>query len=293
VRRFFPPGSEWLYAKLYTGTSTADHVLCEAVGPLVARVISGGLARGWFFIRYGDPEWHLRLRFRGEPTVLQAQVLPLVHDAVAAMLEDGRVWRLVVDTYRREVERYGGTGAAVALSEAIFQADSEAVLAMVETFQGDAGLDARWRLTLCGMHMLLEDLDLDLESRLEVMRAVRASFGREFRVDQQLRRQLGSRYRTERRAIEAMIAGEEAGDAIVAAGMATLRRRSERIAPLAARMKDLWHRGEAYLSLAELAPSLVHMYANRMLRSAARAQELVMYDLLSRLYASQAAVDRG
>ncbi|HSN85767.1 MAG TPA: lantibiotic dehydratase family protein, partial [Thermoanaerobaculia bacterium] len=33
VRRTFPPGSEWVYARLYTGTSTADRVLREAVGP--------------------------------------------------------------------------------------------------------------------------------------------------------------------------------------------------------------------------------------------------------------------
>src|SRR6202030_2223556 len=35
VRRTFPPGSEWLFAKLYTGTATADRVLRDVLAPLV------------------------------------------------------------------------------------------------------------------------------------------------------------------------------------------------------------------------------------------------------------------
>src|SRR6185369_15525255 len=32
--RSFAPGSEWLYAKFYTGTVTADEVLCQVVRPV-------------------------------------------------------------------------------------------------------------------------------------------------------------------------------------------------------------------------------------------------------------------
>jgi hypothetical protein len=38
-----------------------------------------------------------------------------------------------------------------------------------------------------------------------------------------------------------------------------------------------------------LATSFIHMHANRLLRSAARAQELVIYDFLERCYTSQIA----
>src|SRR5262249_47469039 len=33
AERTFPPGSEWLYAKLYTGTASADRLLVEAIRP--------------------------------------------------------------------------------------------------------------------------------------------------------------------------------------------------------------------------------------------------------------------
>ena len=44
--------------------------------------------------------------------------------------------------------------------------------------------------------------------------------------------------------------------------------------------------------LPDLAGSYLHMHANRFLRSAARAQELVLYDFLLRLKRSQAARQR-
>lgn len=34
VKRKFPPGSEWLYLKIYTGVKTADIILEEAIQPL-------------------------------------------------------------------------------------------------------------------------------------------------------------------------------------------------------------------------------------------------------------------
>src|SRR5207237_523935 len=61
VARSFIPGSDWLYVKLYCGPESGDAVLREVVGPLVAAGRSSGLVQQWFFIRYGDPKWHLRL----------------------------------------------------------------------------------------------------------------------------------------------------------------------------------------------------------------------------------------
>ena len=74
--RSFPPGSEWIYAKLYGGASAADRVLREIVAPLVEKTLDSGAADRWFFIRYGDPDRHLRLRLHGEPARLLGEVTP-------------------------------------------------------------------------------------------------------------------------------------------------------------------------------------------------------------------------
>ena len=46
-------------------------------------------------------------------------------------------------------------------------------------------------------------------------------------------------------------------------------------------------------TLLDMAARFVHMHLNRLLRSAARAHELVLYDLLSRLYRSALARHRS
>src|SRR5262249_25822369 len=130
-RRSFPLGSEWIYAKLYTGPATLDQTLLQVVRPVVESVTRSGAVDRWFFIRYGDPEWHLRFGFHGEPSRLSTEVLPLLQDAVAPLLADRRLWRIQFDTYEREVERYGGL-EGIELAERFFHADSEAVLSLAE-----------------------------------------------------------------------------------------------------------------------------------------------------------------
>ena len=288
--RSFLPGSEWLYLKLYTGSATADRLLSRAVAPLVKTALGSGAADGWFFIRYGDPDWHLRLRFHGSPEWLRALAGGL-SEMLAPLHEEQLLWKVQLDTYEREVERYGGP-EAILLAERLFQVDSEAVLELLELLPGDEGADARWRLLLCGMHQLLLDLGLGLEARLQVVTALREGFGREFQVDRTLERQMNERFRQERRSLEELLGARRAGSPVLAEGLAVLQRRSDRLAPIAAGLKALEAAGKLSVSLPGLAGSFLHMHANRMARSAARAQELVLYELLTRHYSSQAARQR-
>jgi lantibiotic biosynthesis protein len=288
VRRSFPPGSEWLYAKLYTGTATADVLLREVVEPVVREVMAEGAADGWFFIRYGDPEWHLRLRFHGDPGALPAGVLPRLYAAAAPLLDDGRLWRVQLDTYEREIERYGGPEGML-LSERLFQVDSEAVLEILGMLEGDEGADFRWRLALRGIDTLLDDLRLDQEGKMGVLRNIRESFNREFGGGKGLRVQLDQRFRQEWRSLLPLLdsAGDEESE--LAPALAVLRRRSERSAPIVAELRELEAAGRLNQTVADLAPSYVHMHVNRMIRSAARAHEMVLYDFLHQLHVSRAA----
>src|SRR5262249_4184635 len=138
---------------------------------------------------------------------LWAEVWPALQTAAAPLLEDRRLWRLQLDTYEREVERYGGPEGVV-LTERLFQLDSEAALAILALFPEDARADVRWRLALCGTDQLLNDLGLGLGIRQALLRRLRASFAAEFRADGSLRQQLGERFRKERRELEALLASQ-------------------------------------------------------------------------------------
>jgi class I lanthipeptide synthase len=287
VPRRFPAGSEWLYAKLYTGTGTADQLLNHAVGPLVRSSLASGAADAWFFIRYADPDWHLRLRLHGEPGRLHAEVLPGLEAAAAPLLEAGQLWRMQLDTYEREVERYGGD-RGIELAEQLFAADSEAVLTILGSLSGDAGLDLRWRLAMAGIDLLFEDLGLTLEEKRSLARRAREGFGREFGIDGNFRGQVSQRYRAERAPLEALLDPGQAPPAPIAVGLEALRRRSLQLAPVTAELRQLGQAGRLSTTMADLARSVAHMHVNRLLRSAHRAQELVLYELLDRAYSSQA-----
>jgi len=285
--RAFPPGSPWLAVKLYTSTTVADELLRELVRPLVDRARAGSVADSWFFIRYVDPGFHLRLRFHGEPEALIRRLLPDVLAAVEPFFADGRISNVQLATYEREVGRYGGPDC-IPLAERLFEADSDAVLALVEQLAaGDA--DARWRLALRGMDQLLGDLGLTLDERLELMTRSREEFKQRFHGGVDLDRQLGQRFRSQRRAHEALFEPAAGAEGPLAAGLAALGRRSERLHPIVGEMRALERAGQLTRPLRDQAWSYVHMFGNRLFRDAALAQELVLYDALARLYESQRA----
>jgi hypothetical protein len=147
--RSLPPGSEWLYVKLYGGGGALDEILTTAIPALVRTAVASGSATRWFFIRYSDPHDHLRIRFNGTPVRIRQELLPQVCDTLNPLLGTGKLWKIDFDTYERAIERYGGTEGLCA-AEDIFFADSEAVLDILGELAGDEGLDIRWRVGLMG-----------------------------------------------------------------------------------------------------------------------------------------------
>lgn len=294
VERILPPGSQWLYLKLYTGAATADHVLRDTVAPLVAHAFESGAADRWFFLRYSDPQWHLRVRFGGDPDRLR-DLIGVIAERLEPELGAGRIWRWQLDTYEREVERYGGA-AAIDIAERIFQADSDAVLAALAELSGDAGADARWRLTLAGIDRLFADFGLDLAARADALEKMRRSFAAEFNAGADFNRQLARRLREVGDDLYDLLDRGVGDDHPLAAGFYALDRRSEALAPLVAELRSLEARGILTFPVDDLVWNYSHMYVNRMIRSDQRAHELVLYDLLHKLTLSRlrrAAPDRA
>jgi thiopeptide-type bacteriocin biosynthesis protein len=284
IQRRFPPGSEWLYAKLYAGPDHVEKAL-RALLPVLRSARSSGAADQWFFLRYGDPDWHLRLRLHGAPGRLRGEVQPAIEQAASSLLSAGWAWRIQLDTYEREIERYGGE-EGILLAERLFHAGSEAVLDLLNFLSGDAGEDGRWRLALLSLDCLLRGLGLTIKERLVVLRQVRGEFAREFRVDATLDRQLGERYRRERPRLERLLGGADGPGPQV---RAVLDRYGSQVAAIGVDLRICAGAGRLNVPLLHFAADQLHMQMNRCFRSAARAHELVVYDFLARLCESQVA----
>ncbi len=293
IQRCFSPGSEWLYLKLYCSISNADLILRDKVPQVWHQLFSARIIDQWFFIRYSDPDWHLRIRFHVCPDKNCEDVISMLYKTFDPLLSNGLIWRIQLDTYEREIERYGGQ-EAIEIAEKIFHIDSEAVLNIIHSYPSDKGMDTRCHLALLGIDRLLSDFGFDLQAKYELVKTCREMFGREFRADTtSLRHQLGRKFRQERRSLESLMDIELLRNSPIARGLEILNNRSRRLKPLIKEMEMIGQNGELGLSLREMVPSFTHMFVNRLLRSSQRAQELVLYDFLRRLYDSQIARNRS
>ena len=284
VARSFPPGSGWLFAKLYAGIATLDELLVQVVAPTSEEARRSGAADSWFFIRYCDPDPHLRVRYRGAPERLWSELLPALGRRAAPLVDTGVMWRFELATYEREVERFGGPDG-MELCESLFAADSDAVLAIVADL-ADRTADDRWRIALRGVDDLLIDLGYDIEQRRRLLETHRDGLARELGAGTAAFREMGARYRAERGRMATLLARGPASDPCTEHALSScldhLALRSERARPLARELRAHAGAGQLAASLDDIARSLVHLHLNRLLRSSQRAQELVLCDLLRR-----------
>ena len=92
---------------IYLDPEQADSVLREVVDAFLRRGVSDGWTKGWFFIRYSDPFFHLRVRvIRGREQSTRSFLEKL--DSLAESLQQGIAWRVELQPYEFESERYGG-----------------------------------------------------------------------------------------------------------------------------------------------------------------------------------------
>ena len=278
-------GSEWLFTKFYCGPASADTILADTIAPLIERFQSSKAIHSWFFVRYADPERHLRIRFRGNPEVLRTEVLPAIVGEVETVIARKLSWRFQVDTYLPETDRYGGP-VAIAHAEQVFWADSEACLAALPELRGDEGAQSRWRVALVGIDSLLTDLGFAMDARCQVVTSLRDGLRREFDVESPLvSRRVAALVRREKSWLYDLVTGRPVAGVPVRV-LDAFRIRSDRVATEAAIVRDLAERAALSRSIEGIGASLVHMHMNRLLRDSHRAQEGVLYHLLRQAYVS-------
>lgn len=300
--RTFVPGREWLYVKIYAGPANCDRVLRDVIRPLAQEVSREAIVSRWFFVRFGDPGWHLRIRFRGLPEAIRHELIPRLTDLCHTMLKDRLIWRLQFDTYDREVERFGGLGG-MELSERIFCEDSMTVVTILAALTGDGGADLRWQAALRGTNALLTDCSLNLPDKFQFVQRRRQELMSALHLTEQesltpigrtVRRQLDLKYRAARSQVEAAMHRSGSGGSLPREVVTALRMRSGRLTPILADLRNQVSRGGLHCSLESLLGTYVHLFLNRLLRAQHRKQEFVIYDFLWRYYRSaMARSDQG
>jgi thiopeptide-type bacteriocin biosynthesis protein len=116
-----------LSAKVYGHPEVFDTVLTAHLPALLSVWEDPPM---WWFIRYRDPAPHLRLRLHLASRDHYGQAAVRVGAWAAGLRRRGLIGDLTLDTYHPETARYG-SGTALSAAEAVFAADSAAVLAQL------------------------------------------------------------------------------------------------------------------------------------------------------------------
>ncbi|WP_428741653.1 thiopeptide-type bacteriocin biosynthesis protein [Tenacibaculum sp.] len=259
VKRNFYPGEKWVYYKIYCGTEVADNVLLLCIKPLVSLLFEKKLISKWFFIRYADPETHLRIRFRLNNTKDIGSVILEFQKQITFLIETKQVWDIQIGTYKRELERYGEN--TIDNAESFFYRDSEAVLNLIEQTIDDKD---RFVYTLKYIEQIISTFNFSKKQELLFLERNKNQFQKEFSTNKSMRKEMNAKY------------NEITQVSLITELTLLSTQQKEIIAVFLTKNEEK----KLQVSLESLLASLIHMLVNRIFNSKQRMYEMLLYDFL-------------
>jgi thiopeptide-type bacteriocin biosynthesis protein len=258
--------------KLYCPRNLENDVVPESMLTFAENVVAAGLADSWFFIRYSDPDSHIRLRFHGSPQRLTGQLFATVCDWAGGLMSDGLCLKFGFDTYEPEIERFGGT-AGMAAAEGLFSADSRGSAKLLHELKRKVWPHDEITLLALSIDDLLNAIGFDNAERLRWYRgqtnARGADIGAEFRQRKNV-------FRSVLGQPQQFLAGFPGGSAIAS----VLAQRQEALVPVARRLRELAKQKILRLPLDALCGSFVHLHLNRMTTLGSPSEQRILGLLL-------------
>lgn len=276
MKRKFIIGDEWIYFKIYTGVKTADKILIETIAPLTQHLLENKIIDKFFFIRYYDSDFHLRIRFKILDNKI-GELISVFNNSINSLFQDGLIWKIQTDTYNRELERYGFN--LIENAESLFNIDSLTTINALNFIQEDDNV--RWLWGLASLNSYLDSFGYDLEGKILFIKLMKDFFSKEFDIDHDLNRQLSLKYRNNKKDIENILNPEKLSFEL----NEILQFRKEKIISDVATIKSELSKAD----YDNVVGSYLHMMINRLFRSKNRENEFISYCMLSYYYESAKA----
>jgi len=276
--RTFVPGDAWCYFKFYLGAHACEKVVAERLGPLMHQLRDEGLVEELFFLRLTDPDYHLRLRVRPREASCLGEIITRINVFFQPEVKSGVIWKVQLDTYQRELERYGNWLAVP--SEALFDIDSRAVLDIKGLVVADSANDRAWLLSLRMCADYIRKFCHDKEEMRAFLIERRSAYGSVFNTNKLQKRDMTQRYLNYRADVEAALIKDrypfEQEDALRA-----------RLAAFRAEL-DSWYASTlneaGFERRSDLLASYIHMSVLRFVSSKNKLHEHVIYFMLERFF---------
>ena len=272
-------GSEWLYLKIYCSAQASDYLLINYIEPFVKQKLAVSLIDRWFYIRYYDPQHHLRIRIRlKEGQKNWSRLLKQIQTGLKPFLNTGVIKALKTDTYVREIERY--FLLPYANLETIFFADSECIAGCLRILSEDGDTDqTHWLLVLRSCDMLMDCFQLTVDEKFQVISGLHAEFSQEFDPDKRGAIMLNHKYRSFKKMIlEFLDPGfDERNDIKI-----FIEYFDHRSSIITAQLQKAYK--HTHEELVEFFRNLLHLSLNRWFNNEQRRQEWAIYHFLKKYY---------
>jgi thiopeptide-type bacteriocin biosynthesis protein len=259
-------GSRWLYLKLYCLPAIANDLLVKKLLPLLTQFKQPDLL-SWFFIRYHDAGYHIRLRLEIREPVA-GDILAALKKRLAETVRYHLIREYQADTYRREMERYGPD--MIEPVEAFFYGSSELVIRYIKVAGRRSFPYSYHSLAFVSVSYLLDRFMAVADDRVAFLEQMVHTFYAEFATDKSLKIGLDQKFRELKAEINRLLGNggyyksldlEKWAD-LYAVKIAGLLKKAALFKPKR-RM--------------QLLADLVHMHLNRLFVDRQRNQELIVY----------------
>jgi lantibiotic biosynthesis protein len=288
LKRTFLPGSLWTYFKIYAGFVSLDEFIAWQLPKMIDSLKSRHGIEEWFFVRYEDPESHLRIRFKSSAHGTHDGIIASVHRELQPLLVQGSIWKVELGTYEREIERYGGL-EGMELSEQVFAADSAAVLRIVSKTLADENPMLRWQTAILGIDRYLADAKLGYQDRLRLCKDVRNHLQKEFRPSRAMLGVVASKVRENRMLLDEIVNSTAMNGTGEGLDLTAFEERSGRVCACMRSLRDLDAYGKLAVTFESILSSYIHMFLNRLFAEEQRLHEFVLYSMLVQAYEGQRA----
>ena len=276
IKRDHALGGRWIYLKLYCSPAIANTLLTRQIRPLIS-VLKGSGLLNWFFIRYHDSAYHIRLRLLVKKTQL-GKILRKLKKQLKDELDYQWIREYQADTYQQELERYGID--RISLVEGFFGASSELVMQFLNE-QGQKKPSYSYHsLAWVSVSEMLYCFLPDTAQQLNFLRQMAEIFFAEFSGDKALRVELDQKYRELKPEIAALLSDD------IFYKKLKLRRSQQKFKSRLLLLADHSKRN------IQLLADLIHMHLNRLFIDQQRRQELIVYYCLHKYQLSQTARHR-
>ncbi len=274
IKRTFIPGSEWLFYKIYCNPQASDNILRQMLHPIAEELLKEGKIKKWFFIRFTDPDYHLRFRMELSNQSDYDYILAYCNEHFGESTEQSSIQNIQIATYKREMERY--IPSLIEIAEQLFHWDSATICRILSLCETE---EQRWLSGIFLVDDFLSSFGYTVEQKQKFAKEISERFFREFNVGTGQKQALNSRFRSHSGMIEQQMQNPDESFQKISEGRRTI---------LASEIASIKEHINPENEI-DLLFSYNHMTVNRLFRTRQRANEMVIYYFLHKFYASSIA----